>query len=139
MPRIEADFSTVSTSFDPLPAADYQCTVTGIEEKAARSGLPMLVVTLTVEDPAHPEHNGRLLFDNIVLKTSKGEVNKIALGQIKSYAEAILGEEAANSPSGIDTDELLHGTVVAVVSQRSYEDNGETKLSNDIKKILAVR
>jgi hypothetical protein len=139
MPHLQADFTKISSSFDPLPPEAYVCIVDEITEKAsAEANLPMLVFELVVDDPSKPDYAERRLFDNIVLKTKKGAVNKVGLGQVKAYAEAILGVEAANNPEGINTDDLKHGSVLVVVTQRSYTQDGEVKVSNDIKKVLPV-
>lgn len=146
MPRIEADFTKISSSFQALEDGEYQCNVSTIEQVETRENkLPMLKITLSVMDPNHPDKENHPLFDNIVLVTNKGQPNRIGLGQLKAYAEAILGVDAANSPEGIDTDELKNGTILAVVKQRSYNkknadgtDSGEQQVTNEIVKVLPV-
>lgn len=143
--RIEADFTKISSSFQPLEDGEYQCVVTEIEEKESKEAkLPMLALTLSVNDPNHPDKENHPLYDYIVLMTKKGQPNRVGLGQVKAYAEAILGVDAANNPEGIDVDELKNGMVLAVVKQRSYTKKGEnetadeTSITNEIVKILPV-
>jgi hypothetical protein len=144
--RIDADFTKISSSFQALEDGEYQCAVTEIEEKETRENkLPMLALTLSVQDPNHPDQEGHPLYDYIVLMTKKGQPNRVGLGQIKAYAEAIIGVDAANNPEGIDVDDLKNGTVLAVVKQRSYNkknedgsDSGEQQVTNEIVKILPV-
>jgi hypothetical protein len=144
--RIETDFTKISSSTGALEDGEYQAFVSDIEEGETKtSKLPQVIFTLEVNDPNHPTHTGHQLKDYIVLQTKKGQPNKIGLGQIKGYAEAILGQDAANNPDGIDLDELKNGTVLLIIKQRSYnkkneagEDSGEQGVTNDIEKVLPV-
>lgn len=144
--RIDADFTKISSSFQALEDGEYQCAVTDIEESETKENkLPQLIFTLEVNDPNHSAHTGHVLKDYIVLVQKNGKPNRIGLGQVKAYAEAILGEDAANNPEGIDIDELKNGTVLAVVKQRSYDKknqdgtaSGEQGVTNEIVKILPV-
>lgn len=144
--RINADFTKISSSFQPLEDGEYVCTISEIEEGETKENkLPQLKFTLSVNDPNHPDKENFPLFDYIVLQTKKGQPNRIGLGQLKAYAEAVLGVEAANNPEGLDPDELKNGTVMAVVKQRSYtkknqdgSDSTEQAVTNEIVKILPV-
>lgn len=146
MPKIAADFTKISSSFQALEDGEYQCVITDIEEGETKtSKLPQVIVSLEVNDPNHPQHTGHVLKEYIVLVQKNGKPNRIGLGQLKAYAEAVLGQDAANNPEGIDTDELKNGSVLAVVKQRSYdkkndagEETGEQGVTNDIAKVLPV-
>ena len=146
MPKIAADFTKISSSFGALEDGEYQAVITNIEESETKTNkLPQVVITLEINDPNHPQLSGRQLKEYIVLMTNKGEPNRIGLGQLKGYAEAVLGQDAANNPEGIDTDELKNGSVIAVVKQRSYNkknqdgtESGEQGVTNDIVKVLPV-
>lgn len=143
MARIQADFSQISSSFEPVPDGDYLCVIKEMSEKTTKENqLPMIAVTLEVDDPNHPDQQGRLLFDNLVLVQKDGKPNRIGLGQLKAYAEATLGEEAANSPEGIDTEPMVGSQVIASVKLRSWTKgeppNQETGQSNEVKKILSA-
>ena len=143
--RIEADFTKISSSFQPLEDGEYQCVVSELEETESKEAkLPMLKITLAVNDPNHPDKENHPLFDYIVLMTKKGQPNRVGLGQVKAYAEAILGVDAANNPDGIDPAEFKDGTVMVVVKQRSFTKKDlatgaeETSITNEIVKILPV-
>lgn len=143
--RIQEDFTKIASSYEPLPDGDYEVTIEGIEETETQENkLPMYTFTLKVDDPRHPELEGYTLFDRAVTRTNKGQLNRAGLGRIKAYAEATLGEEAANSPEGIDPEEMINSKCVVVVKQRGWEkkdSNGnviDSGMSNDIKKVLSV-
>jgi hypothetical protein len=141
MPRLDADFSAISSSFEPLAPGDYRARVVEIKDGATKkNNLPQLTFSLEVTDG---EFVGRKITDFVVLKQNDGKVNNIGLGRVKAYAEAILGAEAANGNS-IDTDELVGGECILVVSSRTYEkknedgSSGGQATSSDIKKVLPV-
>lgn len=144
--RIETDFSKISSQFGAVEPGEYQSVLTEIEESETKENkLPQVVFTFEINDPNHPTHTGHPIKSYIVLQTKKGQPNKIGLGQIKAVAEAVLGEDAANSPSGIDLEELKNGTVMLVLGVRSYNkknqdgtDSGEQGTTNEILKILPV-
>lgn len=144
MALIQHDFTQISSSMEPLPDGEYECVVKEIDGNAVskESSLPMVKVTLEVDDPKFPDYSGRLIFDQFTLQTKEGKPNKVGLGQLKAYAEATLGDEAANSSEGIDTDAMAGSKVLAVIKLRSWsrEVNGitETGTSNNVKKILRV-
>lgn len=146
MPKISADFTKISSQLGALEDGEYQCVITDIEEGETKTNkLPQIIITLEVNDPAKSEHNGHQLKEYIVLTQTNGKPNRIGLGTLKGYAEAVLGNDAANNPEGIDTDELKNGAVIAVVKQRSYNkkdqagaETGEQGLTNEIAKVLPV-
>lgn len=146
MPRIAADFTKISSSFQALEDGEYQCVIADVEEGETKENkLPQVILTLEVNDQNHPAHTGHVLKDYLVLVQKNGKPNRIGLGQLKAYAEATIGTEAANNPEGIDTDDLRNGTVLAVVKQRSYDKknpdgspSGEQGMTNEIAKILPV-
>lgn len=118
-PRIEGDFTKISSSYEILPEGTYRFMVDEIEAgKTKTAGLDQLIFKLKV---VGGEHDGKPFSDFCVLKTNKGEANTIGLGRVKGYAEAILGQEAANSPEGLDTDQLLKGQFDGIIKHDSYE------------------
>lgn len=134
-PRLEADFSGISTSFEALPDNTYRLKILNIEEKeTAVSKLPALNFSLEVTEG---EFTGRRLFDFVTLKNKDGKRNDIGYGRVKAYAEAVLGKEAANG-GAIDTDELKGGTCEAVVVRESYKrsEGASEEFSNKVKKVL---
>lgn len=145
MPRIQEDFTTVSSTFEALKEGDYQVNIEDIEETESNdSKLPMFVFHLVVTDPRYPELEGYPLSDYCVTKTNKGQRNRAGLGRIKAYAEATLGVEAANSPDGYDTDEIKGNDVTVYVKQRAWEKKDgqdqviDSGVGNKITKVLPV-
>lgn len=136
MPRIEADFSGISSSFEALAAGEYIVKIDDIEESETKENkLPQMVFKMSVQEG---DKKDSVIFDYVTLKQNDGKVNKIGLGRIKAYAEAILGEAAANDTSGIDTDELKGGRCQIIVESRTYEKDGAQQTGNKIKKVLAA-
>lgn len=138
MPRIEGDFSTISSSFEALPDGDYRFKLMDIEEQEKVSGKNAALIFKS--EVQEGEKKGRQFFDYVYLTTNEGKANAIGLGRIKAYAEAILGDEAANNPSGIDTDELKGGVFDGIIKARTYEakDGSGQKTSADLKKVMRV-
>ena len=148
MPKLQEDFSKISSSFEPLPenADGYRMRLEEIEDQAANEETvaalaagekqPALIFQSVVTEG---ECEDRAHWDYVYLKKKNGKPNRIGLGRVKAYAEAILGKERANAQE-IDTDELLKGEFLGVIKQRGYADKttGEQKLSSDLKKILPV-
>jgi hypothetical protein len=146
MPRIAADFTKISSSFGALEDGEYRCNILEVKESETKTNkLPQVEIIMEVNDPDKPINTGHRLYDYLVLRTNKGEANRMGLGALKAYAEAVLGTDAANNPEGIDTDDLVNGTVVAVIKQRSYNkkdqagnETSEQAITNDIVKVLPV-
>lgn len=144
MPKITADFSTINenASFDALPAGEYRGVLAKpVHGTTKKSGLPQVQFEIDVLEPA--EFAGRKLFDFVTLQTNKGQPNAIGLGRVKAYAIAALGEDAANNPDGIDTDDLEGANVSLDVGIRSYDsENADgtktSKTTNEIKKVWAA-
>jgi hypothetical protein len=151
-PRIQADFTNVATGFDnsPLPAGAYLAKIDKITAGKTSDGKKdMITIQMVTEGNDDPAVNGKFVFDRIVMQKNDGSVNGIALSQIKAYAVATIGEEAANSPEGIDTDEFQGGRVQLVLEVQSFQRknpdgsakvNGDgspdTGQSNEIKRVL---
>jgi hypothetical protein len=136
MPKIGASMADIKTTFDPLPEGEYPATIKAVEQKKSRTGKDMIVITYELTADAG-DNKGRQLFDNITLQKDNGERNEAGLRGFKRIVENLLGEERA-SDDDFDTDELLSVPCVLFVKQESYEDAGETKISNRVKKVLAA-
>lgn len=135
--RLEADFSKISTDFEPVPAGAYRVKILSLEEAESKENkLPGLNFELEVTEG---EHAKRKLFDSVWLKQKDGKPNNIGLGRIKAYAAAILGEEAANG-GAIDTDSFAGSIVEVVVEVETYtkppEKGGGEGKRNKIAKVL---
>lgn len=144
--RVEADFSQISSSFEPLEGT-HRMRLTAIQNQAddeewkaknATTGkTPALVF---VSEVIEGDRIGGQYFDYIYTTTKQGKPNKAGLGKIKAYAEAMLGKEQAADTKGIDLDALVNGTFDGVFEMRKYEDavTKQEKTSTDLKKILPV-
>ena len=138
MPRIQEDFSKISTEFEQLPPGEYRMAIDEIEEQTAEDAdNPALIFKSVVTEGDKAES---VCWDYVYLKTNKGKKNKIGLGRLKAYAVAILGEEAANNAEGYDTDDLLKGTFLGVIEQETYEkkDGSGQATASRLKKVLPV-
>lgn len=145
MPRIQADFSNVKAGNDfvALPPGTYLAQIKEIEAKKTQTQKDALNITLVIVDEKDAELNGRQVFDFITMQKNDGTVNPMALSSIKAYAVAVLGEEAASNPEGIDTDDLKDGTVTIVLAVEQYdsteidaEGKPVKKNSNRVKRVL---
>jgi hypothetical protein len=136
MTRIAADFSTISHEFTPMPNDDYICIVDTVEEGKTKgnpdpkTGLPKSIkdqvhFIYKVKDSSKPDFEDREIHDFLVLQKDNGQPNKISLGRIKAVAIAVLGEVAANSPDGIDPQELKGGTVLVTTRLEPYKKKDE--------------
>ena len=137
MPKLQADFSKISSSFESLPAGSYRARIDDITEGETKENkIPQITFKLVVTEG---DMENRVITDFVTLKTKEGKRNDIGYGRVKAYAEAIMGEEYANSGE-LDTDDLKGGTVEIVVAERTYEakDGSGQKTSSDIKKVLPV-
>lgn len=137
MPKVSANFADVKSGFSLLPDGDYRCRVesTTFDESGSN---PFHTFVLVVDDPSQTQYNGQKLWHRVYMNKKDGSTNPVALGQIKQYGEAILGEEDAQGDS-LDTDDFVDGLVIATVKIRDYETStGATGQSNDIKRISAA-
>jgi hypothetical protein len=120
MPKLEADFSKISSNTDKLAEDTYRFRVVSAQDGEEKAGkqTPFIVVS----EVQSGERAGAQIQDYIYLKTKDGKPNKIGLGRVKAYAEAILGAETASSPKGIDTDDFVGGEFDGIIKHESYTD-----------------
>lgn len=139
--RLDADFSKISTDFEPLAAGAYRVKIVEMEERQSSGGFPQINFKHEIVEG---DQKGRFVFDSVTLqmkdkKTQAVVANTIGLGRIKAYAAAILGEEAANSGS-IDTDAFKGSVIEVVVEIETYtkppEKGGGEGKRNKITKVL---
>lgn len=138
--KLEADFSTISTDFEPLPNDSYRVKLLQITQGETKENkLPSLNIELEVTEG---NFAGRKLFDFVTLKQKDGKRNDIGYGRVKAYAVAILGEEEGNAGS-IDTDALHGGMCEVVVEINVYdkpaEKGGGQGKNNKIVKVLPIK
>lgn len=138
--KLEADFSKISTDFEPVPTDTYRVKVTKIEAKETQENkLPSLNIELEI---ISGDFSGRKLFDFVTLKQKDGKRNDVGYGRVRAYTIAILGEEAG-AAGAIDTDALLNGSCDAVVTIETYtkkpEKGGGEGRQNRISKVLPAK
>lgn len=129
-------FDKVAMDFEPLPAGSYRTTIEECEDKKTSTNKDQTSVKLVVSEG---EFKGRVLFDNLVWTTDKGEPNKVSYGRLRAYTEAIHGKEAAQVEE-IDTESLVGGSVEVVLQlkTRKRQDTGEVVTENRIVKVLSA-
>lgn len=142
--KLVADFSSISSSREPLTEGEYLFKLLEIQDQendqewksdAKNAGkTPALVF---VSEVVEGDRAGAQVFDYIYTKQKDGKINKMGLGQVKGYAEAILGKEAANGPS-LDTDTLPGNQFRGYMKSSTYTDKttGEQKSNSKLTKIL---
>lgn len=141
-PVVNADFTKISTDFEPLAEGNYNFLLEEIEAGKTQDGTKdQLIFKSKV---IGGEQDGKVYQDYLTLQTNKGGVNNVSLSRIKAYAEAILGKETANNPSGIDTDLLKSGSFHGIIKPESYEKtkadgSKETKETTKLVKILPAQ
>ena len=121
MPKI--DFSTVNdiADFDPVPDGQYLCTITDIESGLTKKGDDMWTLRLRIEGG---EHNGRLLFDNIIFSDR-------ALPRVKRIF-ACCGVDVSGE---VDLDQVMlldKRVFVETFQEEREEDTGHRKVRNKI-------
>ena len=121
MPRV--DFSNVGdiADFAPIPDGEYQVRVVDIETDMTKSGDEMWKLRLQVESG---EHDGRLLFDNVVFSPK-------AMPRVKLICESFgLG---VSGVVDLDTPMLLNKCALVTTYQEEYEDDrGQAKVNNRV-------
>jgi len=121
MPRV--DFNNVSeiADFAPIPDGEYVCSLVDIETDLTRAGDEMWKLRWEVDGG---EHDGRLLFDNLVF-------NAKAMPRVKLVCSScgldVTGEVDLNP------DMLLNKRAMVMTYQEEYEDDrGQAKVANRI-------
>lgn len=122
---INLDMTGVKTTFEPLPPGNYHVVVDEVEETVAKTGNPMLKITLSV---LGKENEGRKLFMNCVLVPQSLWVLKqtlLALGWPEDELEAEITLEPAD---------LLDLEAIAVVSQHTFQG----KVQNSVEQLVSL-
>lgn len=121
MPRV--DFNNVSdiADFSPVPDGEYLCRLTDIEIDRTQAGDEMWKLRWQVDGG---EHDGRLLFDNLVFSAK-------AMPRVKLIcASCGLG---VSGMVDLDPPMLLDRRAMVVTFQQEYQDDkGQAKVSNKI-------
>lgn len=137
-PVVNADFTKISSNSDPLAPGEYLFRLDRIIDQAtdpewtantANAGKsPALVF---ISEVLEGDRAGTEVQDYVYTVSKEQKPIKRGLGRIKAYAEAIQGQEAANSPQGINTDTLPGGEFKGIMVAEAYMD---TKVSPPIQK-----
>ena len=111
MPRV--DFSNVGdvADFSPIPDGEYLVRLVDIETDATRSGDEMWKLRLQVEGG---EHDGRLLFDNLVFSAK-------AMSRVKLIC-ASFGLDVSGTID-VEPELLLDKRAMVSTYQEEYEDD----------------
>jgi hypothetical protein len=142
MPIIEdADLTSVSTTSEPLPEAEYEATITEVEYRTDNPAKPVVIVKSRIDGG---DQNGRVVWDWMHMKQNDGKPNEVAKRQLKRYFEAVLGEEAANV-SRPNTDDLINARVGLFLELEEYtpkasekNPNPKPQSRNNVKRIFAI-
>ena len=121
MPRV--DFNNVSdiADFSPLPDGQYLCKLVDIETDLTKSGDELWKLRWCVDGG---EHDGRLLFDNLVFSTK-------AMSRVKLICTSC-GLDVTGTVD-LDLPMLLDRRAMVTTYQEEYEDDrGQTKVTNRV-------
>ena len=121
MPRV--DFTDVGdvADFAPIPDGEYLVRIVDIETDATRAGDEMWKLRLMVEGG---EHDGRLLFDNLVFSAKAMSRVKLICSSFGLDVSGVLD---------LDTPMLMDKRALVTTYQEEYEDDrGQAKVANRI-------
>ena len=129
MPQVNVDFSDVQ-EFELLPEGDYVVEIEEVEVKQSSTGKAMMSLQMTVREPE--EHQGRKLFDNMMLEGN-------ALWRTKRELNAILGD-VPDGAFNFDTEDLVGTQVGVYVGHRKWkkEDGGDDTMRPDVRKYTSL-
>lgn len=94
-------------TFAPIPKGDYRVVVESSEVKDSAKGFPMLNLTCVIIDG---EHEGRKLFDMIILRHESEKAEEIGLRKLKQLKLAV------GKPDAREEHELWDVPVIARVT-----------------------
>ena len=94
-------------TFSPIPKGDYRVVVESSEQKDSAKGFPMLNLTCVIIDG---EHEGRKLFDMIILRHENEKAEEIGLRKLKQL------KLATGKPDAREEHELWDIPVIARVT-----------------------
>lgn len=133
--KVNANLADISTKVDPLPEEEYTLKLTAIEvTKSKSTQKPMIAMTWQVQGG---EYDGRNVYEYITFETKDGKPNEGGLRRFKRLVASQVGMDRANSDD-FDTDEILNCEIQAYIIQEEGEYQGETQVSNRIKKYLVT-
>lgn len=140
MPKVRGTMADVSTTYEPIDPDTYEMKVAGVEEKqlSKKPERWMYTVKSQVDMPG-TDHHGKPVYTRITIHKKDGDVNEIALAELKRFFEVTVGEDRANADDA-DTDELLQQRFLGEVIIRHWEDEatGREGDSNEFKAIAPL-
>ena len=131
MPIIEgADLTSVSTDREPLTEGEYLLTVLDSEYSEDKR---FLIIHHRIDEG--PERVGQKWQNWINVRQNDGKTNEIGLATLKRYLETVFGKGSPESKVA-DSDPLHGHQIRAYISVRSWQDKGEERKGNNIKKMF---
>lgn len=119
MSVFQFDEKQAGSGFDALPVGEYECIISGIEQKTSGAGNDMLKLELTVREDVDQVGGKRKFFDNLVF-TEK------ALFKVHQILKAIGIESGKNYDSYVDMIKDLAYKPVRLKNKHE-EYNGDQK------------
>ncbi|MCP4573815.1 MAG: DUF669 domain-containing protein [bacterium] len=121
MPRINFDQVNDVDEYSPIPDGEHVVRVVDIESDTTRAGDEMWKLRLQVDGG---EHDGRLIFDNLVFSTK-------AMSRVKLICSSF-GLDVSGAVD-LDPTMLLEKRALVTTYQEEYEDDrGQAKVANRI-------
>lgn len=127
---LAADDSDASSN-EPVPPGDYRVKVNKAEATVAKTGSPMIKVTLEI---VGGPHNTRWVWTNFVVKPDNPDSAKMFVRKIKSFG--FTSDYLANNKPSMDAlaKALVGREAIATVSISEYQGSKR----NDISKLKTV-
>jgi hypothetical protein len=128
MAHIQMDGSALPDKM-PLPPVNTPLAfqVVNIEEKEAKSGKPMLELTLEFQDDSCPDNVGDKFFDYFV-EPATNKKTQIALN---NFVKAVTG--APIPPTGLDTEELIGKKGKFVLKAEQYQGEERRRIQGYVR------
>lgn len=109
-------------SFDPIPAGQYDATITRADLKPTKDGSGQMIAVRF--DITGPTHQGRVVFSNLNIRNKSPKAEEIGRQQLGDIMRAI------GLPSVQDTDQLVGNAIkikVEIEKKEGYEARNVVK------------
>lgn len=109
-------------SFDPIPAGQYDATITRADLKPTKDGSGQMIAVRF--DITGPTHQGRVVFSNLNIRNKSPKAEEIGRQQLGDIMRAI------GLPSVQDTDQLIGNAIkikVEIEKKEGYEARNVVK------------
>lgn len=110
------------SSFEPLPAGWYNCTISGAELKTTKNGTGQYIAVKY--DITGPTHQGRVVFGNLNIRNQNTKAEEIGRQQLGDLMRSI-GVDRVQ-----DTDQLIGGSLqikLAIQTSEGYDPRNDVK------------